>query len=75
MVIDASFDRTGAVVSSIVNEEEVAEEFPQSSVAVKVTVAEPVAPQSSERSEKSLLQVISPQLSVADAPPFTSNHA
>ena len=66
---------SGLVVSSIVN---VAEEellFPQSSVAVKVTVAEPVAPQSSLKPSKSLLQVTPPQISEAVAPPLLFNHA
>ena len=40
----------GGVESSIVNVAEAVAAFPQSSVAVKVTEAEPVAPQSSESS-------------------------
>ena len=47
----------GAVVSSIVNVAVVLLLLPQSSVAVKVTVAMPVAPQSSLNASKSLLQV------------------
>ena len=40
--------KVGAVVSSIVNVAVVLVAFPQASVTVKVTVAEPVAPQSSD---------------------------
>jgi len=39
--------------------------FPHSSVAVKITVAEPVKPQSSESVVKLWLQVTAPQASVA----------
>ena len=49
--------------------------FPQLSLAEKVTVADPVIPQSSESELKSLFQVTSAQLSVADAPPFDAIHA
>ena len=54
--------------------------LPAQSVTVKVTMAEPVAPQSSLKPAKSLLQVsanpaASSQLSVAVAPPWLSNHA
>ena len=45
----ATISIVGGVVSSIVNVEDAVAVFPQSSVAVKVTVAEPVAPHSSER--------------------------
>ena len=48
---------SGFVVSTIVNVATVEEEFPQASVDVKITVAEPVAPQSSEREVKLLLHV------------------
>ena len=41
----------GAVVSSIVKVADVVEVNPQESVAVKITVAEPVAPQSSLKAE------------------------
>ena len=44
--------------------------LPQSSVAVKVTVAVPVAPQSSLKASKSLLQVTSLHASDAMAPPL-----
>ena len=47
----------------------------QSSVAVNVTVALPVAPQSSLNAVKSLLQVTLLQTSLAAAPPLESNHA
>ena len=65
----------GAVVSSIIKIAVVEVAFPQSSVAVKVTVADPVAPQSSLNTSKSLLQVTFEQLSEADAPPLESNQA
>ena len=52
--------RTGAVVSSMVNVAVVDVLSPQSSVAVKVTVAAPVAPQRSLRDVKSLLHVTPP---------------
>jgi hypothetical protein len=54
---------------------EVDSEFPHSSVAVKVTVTEPVAPQAAETEVKSLLQVTEEQLSEAEAPPLAANHA
>ena len=47
----------GLVLSMIVNVAVVEELFPQLSVAVKVTVAEPVAPHVSENEVKLLLQV------------------
>ena len=65
----------GFVVSSIVNVAVVVLALPQSSVAVKITVAVPVAPQSSLKATKSLLQVTVLQLSVADAPPWLLSHA
>ena len=49
--------------------------LPQSSVAVKVTVAEPVAPQSSLKPSKSLLNVTPLHTSEAVAPPLLSNQA
>ena len=60
---------SGLVVSSIVNVAAVLLALPQSSVAVNVTVAEPVAPQSSLKPSKSLLQVTSLHTSDAVAPP------
>ena len=48
---------------------------PQASVAVKVTVAAPVAPQSSLNASKSLLQVTPLQASEALAPPLLASHA
>ena len=70
----------GAVVSSMVNVAVEELELPAQSVTVKVTVAEPVAPQSSLKPAKSLLQVsdkpaASSQLSVAVAPPWLATHA
>ena len=47
----------------------VEEEFPQASVAVKTTVAEPVLPQRSDNPLKLFDQVTAEQ-SVADAPPL-----
>src|SRR5204862_350580 len=49
--------------------------LPQASVAVKITVAEPVAPQPSLRAVRLLLQVTPPQASDAAAPPCAANHA
>ena len=59
----------GGVVSSIVKVAVAVAEFPHPSVAVKVTEAEPVAPQSSESSLKLFSHVTAEQLSVAVAPP------
>ncbi len=42
---------------------------------MNVTVAAPVAPQSSERAVKSWLQVTAPQLSSAAAPPLLASQA
>ena len=47
--------------------------LPHSSVAVNVTVAEPVVPQSSLKPVKSLLQITPLHASVAVAPPLLSN--
>ena len=65
----------GSSVSSIVNVAVVDVALLQSSVAVNVTVALPVAPQSSLKAVKSLLQVTPLHTSLADAPPLASNHA
>ena len=65
----------GFVVSIIVKVAVELEAFPQLSVAVKVTEAEPVAPQVSETEVKLLLQVTAEQLSEATAPPFEANQA
>ena len=62
-------------MSSIVNVAVVLEALPHSSVAVKVTVALPVAPQSSDNPVKSLVHVMLPQRSVAKAPPLDANHS
>ena len=70
----ASSSITGETVSSIVNAATEVIEFPQSSVAVKITVAPPVAPQSSLKALKSLLHVTFPQASEAEAPPFEASH-
>ena len=66
---------SGAFVSSIVNVAVVVLSLPHASVAVNVTVAEPVAPQRSNSAVKSLLQVTGPQASSAVAPPLLSNQA
>ena len=54
---------------------EVVEAFPQLSVAVKVTVAEPVAPQVSDTETKLLVQDTIQQISEATAPPLEANQA
>ena len=59
----------GAVVSTMVNVAEVAAVRPHSSDVVKVTADDPVAPQPSERLEKSLPHETSPQTSLAVAAP------
>ena len=59
----------------IVNVADVVEEFPQASVAVNITEAEPVAPQVSETEAKLLVQVTFEQTSEATAPPFEANQA
>ena len=56
-------------MSSIVNVAVVVLLLPHSSVAVNVTVAEPVAPQSSDSTVKLCVYVTLPQASVAEAPP------
>ena len=66
---------SGAVVSSMVKVAVVLLALSQSSVAVKITVTDPVAPQSSLNPSKSLLHSMLLQLSVAEAPPLLFNHA
>ena len=66
---------SGDMVSSMVKVAVVLLALSQSSVAVKITVTEPVAPQSSLKPAKSLLHSMLLQLSVAEAPPLLSNHA
>ena len=66
----------GAVTSIIVKVAVVVEAFPQASVAVKVTIAEPVALQRSLSVSKLWVQLTDPeQISVAAAPPLDANHA
>ena len=60
--------KTGAVVSTMVKVAVVVVVLPQSSVAVQVTIAEPVAPHSSLNAVKSFVMVTSPQASVAATP-------
>ena len=68
--------RVGAVVSSMVNVAVVEAALPQSSVAVKITSISPDPAQVRAKSWKLLLQVTSPQRSVASpAPPLASNQA
>ena len=66
---------TGPVVSSMVKVAVVLLLFPQSSVAVKITVAAPAAPQSSLKESKSLLHDTSLHASEAVAPPWLVNQA
>ena len=75
MISAGALGAIGATVSTIVKVAEVELSFPQPSVAVKVTVAEPVSPHSSERAVKSFDQVIAEQSSVAVAPPLLANQA
>ena len=72
-VASAAAITSGAVVSSIVNVAVVDVALPQSSVAVKVTVAAPVAPQSSLNASKSFVHITPPHASVAVAPPLLSS--
>ena len=65
----------GAVVSSIVNVAVVVLVFPQPSVTVNVTVADPVAPQVSDKAVKSLDQEIAEQSSEAEAPALEFNQS
>ena len=65
---------TGGVLSSMVKVPVVVDLLPQSSVAVKITVAAPVAPHKSLKPGLLLLQVTLLQASVAAAPPLLSNH-
>ena len=69
----ATISIVGGVVSSIVNVAVVDAEFPHPSVAVNVTVAVPVAPQSSDSSLKLFDQPTAEQSSVAVAPPCVAN--
>ena len=66
---------TGAVVSSVVKVAVVELKFPQASVAVKVTVSDPLAPQASLRPMLSLVQVTPEHPSEASAPPLSANQA
>src|SRR5438132_486099 len=63
----------GGVESLIVKVAVVLLALPQSSVAVNLTVAAPVAPHRSLRAVKSLLQVTPPHASVAVAPPWLAS--
>ncbi len=59
----------------MVNTAELVVSLPQPSVAVKITVALPVSPQSSDKLVKSFIHVTVLHSSVASAPPFAANHA
>ena len=73
---EAAVSIVGGVVSSMVNVAWVVSVLPQSSVAVKITVAAPVAPHRSVRAEKSCENVTVPQVSeAAPVPPFDASHA
>ena len=72
---EAATSMLGAVVSSMVKVALVLVALPQSSVAVNVTVADPVAPHSSLSAVKSWLQITLPQMSLAMASPLPANHA
>ena len=73
--LEACTEITGFVVSMMVKVAVVAALFPQASVAVKETVAAPVAPQESETEVKLLVQVTEEQVSLAEAPPLEANQA
>ena len=71
---------SGTVVSSMVKVADVVEVLLHSSVTVKITVDEPVKPQSSLKATKSLLQVYvphtseaAPALPLAESQPFKSD--
>ena len=69
-----SMERLGGVVSSMVNVADVWLVLPQSSLAVKVTVTAPVAPQRSLSVASLWLNVTALQLSLASAPPLSASH-
>ena len=75
MLSEAATSIVGFAVSSMVKVAVVVVKFPQASVAVKVTVSVPVAPQSSLRPVLSLVQVTPEHTSDALAPPLVDNHA
>ena len=75
MLSEAATSIVGFAVSSMVKVAVVVVKFPQASVAVKVTVSVPVAPQSSLRPVLSLVQVTPEHTSDALAPPLFANHA
>ena len=62
-------------MSRIVKVAVVVDVFPQASVALNVTRADPVPPHPSDKPAKSLLQVTPLQSSVAVAPPLLASHA
>jgi hypothetical protein len=73
VVVSGAVGTTGAVVSLTVNVAEVVAEFPQASVAVKITVT--AAEQSAEMVEKLFVQVTSEHVSVATAPPLLASQS
>ena len=74
-VASAAAITSGAIVSSIVNVAVVDVALPQSSVAVNVTIDEPVGPQAMFSPSKSFVHITPPHASVAVAPPLLSSHA
>jgi len=72
---EAAVEICGLVVSCIVKVAVEVSKFPQESVAVKITVAEPVLPQPSLKAVKLLDQVTEEQASEATAPPLELNQA
>ena len=77
VAFDAGIPMLGGVVSSMVKLAVVGLELPHSSVAVKVTVTDPVPPHRSLRLAglKLLVQVTLPQISVAVAPALLCTQA
>ena len=73
--LEASVSMLGSTLSSMVKVSVMVLAFMQSSMAVNVTVALPVSPQSLLRPSKSWDHVTVPQSSVAVAPPWSSSQA
>ena len=73
--LEASGLIAGGVVSMMVNVAVVMLALPHSSVAVKITVAVPVAPQPSLKAAKLCVHVTPAQMSLALAPPWLAIQA
>ena len=73
--LEAAQQQSQDCSSMIVKVAEVVEAISQLSVAVKVTVAEPVAPQVSETEAKVVLQVTEEQVILVEAPPLSQIQA